>query len=94
MTRILLTLCFALTVSINSAIAEDAPPRNVILYVVDDLGMNDAGCMGNPVIRTPGLDALAAEGVRMEYTYCTTPSCSASRSVILTGRHNHSTGQY
>lgn len=74
--------------------ADAAAPKNVLLYVVDDQGINDAGCMGNPVIRTPGLDALAAEGIRMEYAYCTTPSCSASRSVILSGRYNHANGQY
>ena len=33
--------------------------RNVVLYVVDDQGSDDAGCYGNPVIKTPGLDALA-----------------------------------
>ncbi len=68
--------------------------RNVILYVVDDQGMEDAGCYGNPVIRTPGLDRLAASGTRLTHAFCTTPSCSASRSVILSGLHNHATGQY
>jgi N-sulfoglucosamine sulfohydrolase len=68
--------------------------RNVILYVVDDQGMEDAGCYGNPVIRTPGLDRLAASGTRLTHAFCTTPSCSASRSVILSGLHNHTTGQY
>jgi N-sulfoglucosamine sulfohydrolase len=67
---------------------------NVLLYVADDQGMNDAGCYGNPVIRTPGLDTLAREGVRFTHGFCTTPSCSPSRSVILTGLHNHATGQY
>lgn len=74
--------------------AEDAPRKNVLLYVVDDQGTDDAGCYGNPVIRTPGLDALAAAGTRFTYAFCTTSSCSASRSVILSGLHNHATGQY
>jgi N-sulfoglucosamine sulfohydrolase len=68
--------------------------RNVVLYVADDHGMNDAGCYGNTVIKTPGLDALANEGTRFTHAFCTTASCSASRSVILTGLHNHATGQY
>jgi N-sulfoglucosamine sulfohydrolase len=68
--------------------------QNVLLYVVDDQGSGDAGCLGNPVIRTPGLDALAANGVRMTRAFCTTPSCSASRSTILTGLHNHANGLY
>ncbi len=80
----------------GSAVGKPRPParRNVILYVVDDQGMNDAGCYGNGVVRTPGLDALAKEGVRFTHAFCTTSSCSPSRSVILTGRHNHATGQY
>ncbi|MBN1491990.1 MAG: sulfatase-like hydrolase/transferase, partial [Phycisphaerae bacterium] len=67
---------------------------NVLLYVVDDQGMNDAGCYGNPVIRTPGLDTLASEGTRFTHAFCTTASCSPSRSVILTGLHTHTNGQY
>ncbi len=68
--------------------------RNVLLYVVDDHGTDDAGCYGNTVIKTPGLDTLAREGTRFTHAFCTTASCSASRSVILTGLHNHATGQY
>ncbi|MFP4502977.1 MAG: sulfatase [Candidatus Hydrogenedentota bacterium] len=68
--------------------------RNVLLYVVDDQGRDDAGCYGNPVIDTPGLDRLAENGVRFNNAYCSSPSCSASRSCILTGMHNHATGQY
>jgi N-sulfoglucosamine sulfohydrolase len=70
-----------------------AAPRNVILFVTDDQGQ-DAGCYGNPVLKTPNLDRLAAEGTRFKHAFCTTASCSASRSVILTGLHNHANGQY
>ncbi len=67
---------------------------NVILYVVDDQGSTDAGCYGNPVVKTPGLDELAANGTRFTHAFCTTASCSASRSVILSGLYNHANGQY
>ena len=67
---------------------------NIVLFVVDDLGTNDAGCYGNDLIKTPGIDALAKEGTRFNYAYCTSPSCSASRSVILSGKYNHANGQY
>src|SRR5688572_1596162 len=70
-----------------------AAPRNVVLFVADDMGQH-AGCYGNAVIRTPHLDRLAAEGTRFKHAFCTTASCSPSRSVILTGLHNHATGQY
>ena len=67
--------------------------RNIVMFVVDDQG-RDAGCYGNPTIQTPHLDALAKDGTRFDYAFCTTASCSASRSVILTGLHNHANGQY
>jgi len=78
------------------AASKDKPSRfrNVLLYVVDDQGTTDAGCYGNKVIKTPGLDVLASEGTRFTNAFCTTASCSPSRSVILTGLHNHTTGQY
>ena len=94
-----LTACLAvaaLGTMFSVAHAEPAKQgrRNVLLYVVDDQGTNDAGCYGNPVIRTPGLDMLAAEGTRFNYAFCTSSSCSASRSVILSGQYNHANGQY
>jgi len=74
--------------------ANPARKSSVLLYVVDDQGTDDAGCYGNPVIKTPGLDTLAREGTRFTNSFCTCATCSASRSVILTGLHNHATGQY
>ena len=70
-----------------------AAPRNVVLFVTDDQSP-DAGCYGNPVIKTPHLDQLAKDGVRFTEAFCTTASCSASRSVILTGIYNHANAQY
>lgn len=74
----------------SAAVAAD---RNVVLIVGDDHGL-DAGCYGNPDVKTPHLDRLAAQGVRFEQAFCTTSSCSPSRSVILSGLQNHTTGQY
>jgi len=76
----------------TTAAQNDRP--NVVLIVSDDHGRHTLGCYGNPVIKTPNLDALAAEGVRFTNAFCTTASCSASRSVILTGMYNHANGQY
>ncbi|QDU56041.1 sulfatase family protein [Aeoliella mucimassa] len=70
-----------------------AAERNIVLIVADDHGC-DAGCYGNRVIQTPSIDALASEGTVFTKAFCTTASCSASRSVILTGMHNHANGQY
>ena len=67
--------------------------RNIVMMVTDDQGL-DSGCYGNPAVKTPNLDRLAAEGARFQWAFCTTSSCSASRSVILTGLQNHANGQY
>jgi N-sulfoglucosamine sulfohydrolase len=74
--------------------AEENKRPNVVLIVSDDHGCEALGCYGNPVIKTPNLDGLAAEGVRFTNAFCTTASCSASRSVILSGMYNHANGQY
>ncbi len=66
---------------------------NIVLMVADDHGL-DTGAYGNQAIRTPNLDALAADGVRFTNAFCTTASCAASRSVILTGIYNHANGTY
>ena len=69
------------------------PFRSVMCLIADDQSAI-AGCYGNGVIRTPNMDKLAARGVSFAHAYATTPSCSASRSVILTGRQNHNNGQF
>ena len=67
---------------------------NIVLIVSDDHGREALGCYGNPVVDTPNLDALAADGVRFTNAFCTSASCAASRSVILTGLYNHANGTY
>ncbi len=76
-----------------SATAEKKRP-NIVLIVGDDHGRGDLGCYGHPVVKTPNIDQLAAESVRFTHAFCTTASCSASRSVILSGLYNHANGQY
>ncbi len=69
------------------------PARNILLLIADDLGLH-TGAYGDRTARTPHLDRLAGQGVRFTHAFCTTASCSASRSVILSGLHNHANGQY
>ena len=66
---------------------------NVLLLIADDLGLH-TGAYGDKTAITPNLDRLAGEGVRFTNAFCTTASCSASRSVIHSGLHNHANGQY
>lgn len=67
---------------------------NIVLMVSDDHGKEALGCYGNKVIKTPNLDNLANDGIRLLNGFCTTSSCGASRSTILTGLHNHANGAY
>ena len=72
----------------------EASRPNIVLIVSDDHGSTDLGCYGNPTIKTPNLDQLAENGVRFTNAFCTSASCSPSRSVILTGMYSHATGAY
>ncbi len=89
MLRSLVALCLAVLATPVSA----ASPRNVIVIVADDLG-KQLGCYGDKIAKTPNMDRLASQGVRFNRAYCTTASCSASRSVLMSGLHNHATGHY
>lgn len=96
--RLFLSLIVVLSFSASGCTSEaskseERHKRNVLLIVADDHGQ-DLGAYGNPVIQTPNLDRLASEGTVFQHHYATTASCSASRSVILSGLQNHATGQY
>ena len=69
-------------------------PPNILLIVSDDQGYHDLGCYGNDGIRTPHLDRLAAEGVRLTDFNVTWPACTPSRGSLLTGRYPQRNGTY
>jgi N-sulfoglucosamine sulfohydrolase len=83
---------FCLAVLAATASPAFAADRNVVLMIADDLG-RELGCYGDKLAKTPNIDALAANGVRFTQAFCTTASCSPSRSVMFTGLHNHANGQ-
>jgi arylsulfatase A len=68
---------------------ESASP-NIIYILADDLGVGDIGAYGQQKIKTPHLDALAAEGMVFDQHYAGSTVCAPSRAVLMTGRH---TGQ-
>lgn len=68
--------------------------KNILLLISDDHGIDQLGCYGNNVIKTPHLDSLASNGVRMTNAYAVAASCSASRGAILSGLYPHQSGQY
>ena len=59
---------------------------NVLFILSDDQGQWAAGCYGNPEIRTPNLDRIAATGMRFDSFFVATPVCSPSRATLFTGR--------
>jgi arylsulfatase A-like enzyme len=74
----------------SAARAGDRPEtraRNVVVIVADDLGYGDIGCYGSKDIRTPHLDRLAEQGVRLTDAYANAPVCSPTRAALITGRY-------
>ncbi len=67
-------------------VATAAQP-NIVIILADDLGYGDLGCYGHPIIRTPNLDKMAAEGARFTQFYVAAEVCTPSRASILTGRY-------
>ncbi|MBM4049873.1 MAG: hypothetical protein FJ279_32660, partial [Planctomycetes bacterium] len=85
----ILTLFLALLLAPLAALhAADTPvPKpNIIFLLADDLGWGDLGCYGHPHIRTPNLDALAADGRLYTSFYANGPVCSPSRAAFMTGQ--------
>ena len=65
---------------------------NILFIMVDQLRFDYLGCTGHPTIRTPNIDALAAQGVRFNRAYVQSPLCGPSRASTYTGRYCHSHG--
>ena len=73
--------------------AQPSRPTNIVIILADDLGYGDLGSFGAPNIRTPRLDAMAAQGQKWTNFYVQ-PVCSPSRAALLTGRLPVRTGMF
>jgi arylsulfatase A-like enzyme len=84
----LICVLFVLGLGTNrsSAASSSERPPNIVIIFCDDLGWGDLGCFGNPTIRTPNLDRMAAEGQRWTQFYVAAPVCTPSRAALMTGR--------
>ncbi len=89
-TLLFASLCWLLILPADGSAEQNRP--NILVLIADDAGWQDFGCYGNPVIRTPNIDRLAAGGLKAENAFLTTPQCSPSRISILTGKYPHQTG--
>jgi arylsulfatase A-like enzyme len=78
-----------------SALAMQSGPRPNILLITDDQhNANKLGCYGDPLVKTPNLDRLAARGTRFTRAYSNNMVCAPSRVSMVTGQYVHSHGYY
>ncbi len=88
--KCLVVFCFAAWPLLTAiAVADDRP--NIVFIITDDQGYGDLGHTGNPVIKTPHLDALAAESSSLT-DYHVAPTCSPTRAALMTGHWTDRTG--
>ena len=81
------------TVPTQSPRAADVPPLNFLWLVAEDFSPQ-LGCYGEPLVHTPNLDRLAAEGMRFTRAFTTAPVCSPSRSAFMTGMYQTTLGAH
>jgi arylsulfatase A-like enzyme len=87
MRRIALTIAFMLAAASGAAQPPAAKGPNVVLIMTDDVGYGDIGSYGAPDIKTPNIDRLAKEGVRLTDFYANAPVCTPTRAGLVTGRY-------
>ncbi|MCF0175838.1 MAG: arylsulfatase [Bacteroidales bacterium] len=85
----MLAAASALPLSMTAINAQESATKrpNVIFIMADDLGIGDLGCYGQRVIKTPGIDSLASQGLIFENAYSGSTVSAPSRAVLMTGKH-------
>ena len=78
-------------ITIPSLDAASRPHPNVVLIMTDDQGYGDLACHGNELIKTPNLDRLSSQSIRLT-NFHTDPTCSPTRAALMTGRYSTRTG--
>ncbi len=90
--RVALTSLLTLILSCTDGIRLVASPLNIVLILADDLGYADVGCFGGKGVRTPSLDRMAREGIRLTDFYVAQAVCTASRAALMTGCYPNRVG--
>ena len=80
------------SLAINGACTKSTNRPNILFLFTDQQTLRALSCYGNKYVHTPHMDSIAANGVRFENSYCTSPVCSPSRSSLITGLMPHQTG--
>lgn len=83
MSRFPQIFCTLFAITSHNLIAAKKP--NIVFFFTDDQTISTLGCYGNPVVKTPHIDGLAARGTRFQQAFVSHPICWASRTSILTG---------
>ena len=83
---------FLCTLAVLPCVSAQSAQPNILLIYVDDLGYGDLGSYGHTVLKTPNIDALAADGLKLTSYYAPSALCSPSRAGLLTGRYPYRTG--
>jgi arylsulfatase A-like enzyme len=84
-------LVFLASATTATGAADTKSKPNVIILLTDDQGFGELGATGNPIIRTPHMDRLAAQGVALT-TFHVMPVCSPTRACLMTGRYYYRSG--
>ena len=90
-TKLLSVVFIIVVVASIGSTAQAAEKPNVVLVITDDQGYGDLSCIGNPVLKTPSIDRLYRESVRLS-DYHVSPTCSPTRSALQTGHWTNRTG--
>jgi arylsulfatase len=90
MKNLLPLVAFAIVAPLGFA---QGPPKkpNIVVILTDDQGYGDLSCHGNPILKTPNIDKLYSQSIRFT-NYHVSPSCSPTRSALMTGRHEFKNG--
>ncbi|MEZ6124571.1 MAG: sulfatase [Planctomycetaceae bacterium] len=83
----------ALLITVSCVRAADVRQPNIIFFLTDDQRNDTLGCAGHPIVRTPNIDRLAADGVRFRNMFVQHSICWVSRATLLTGLTARSFGE-
>ena len=89
----LFLMCLTVSAEANRPLRQANGKPNVILIMTDDQGYGDLACHGNPVLKTPHLDQLHAESIRLT-DFHVSPFCTPTRAALMSGRYPARTGAY